>query len=225
MQEPLPVREEAHRVGEGQELADHGGERRPLYAHVQHEDEYGVEYGVGNDSEQGQSHRRPGVAGRPDDSVEAEIKVREDVAQQDDDHVVPREGDGVVAGSEEVEYGIQEAEGEGSEDDAYDEIERQDGGKDLLRLFIVLLPEEHGDEGHRSHAHEGAEGGGQVHQREGDRKAGDRVRAHVPDVADVDAVHHIVQRRRSHGDDARDCVHLQKFSYAQRAEFGRSRSA
>ena len=221
MKEVVLAREVSHRVGQGHGLADHRGQGGSLDAHVQPEDEDGVKDGVGGHREKGQAHGQPGISGGPYDTVESEIKVRDDVAQQDDHHVAPCEWQGVVARSEEIQYRIEEQEGDQCEEDAYYDIERQYVGKDLLRGIIVLLPQEDGDQRHSAHAHEGAEGGGEIHQGEGYGQSRNGVRSHVPDMADVDTVDHVVQRSRGLGDDARNRVHLQKFSDFLRPEFGR----
>ena len=150
--------------------------------------------------------------------------MRKYIAQQDDEHVAVRIRQGVVAGSEEAQDRVQETERHRREQDADDDVERQHIGEHLLCSAVVLLAQQHGDERHGAHADQRAHGRGQVHQGEGDGQAADGGRADARDMADVDAVDHVVQRSRRLGDDARDGVLAQEGTDLLGPEFNGSRS-
>jgi len=215
-------RQVSHGVAQGHGLAQHRGKRGTLYAHAQPEDEYRVEDGVGGYREQREVHSEPGIACGAYDAVEAKIQVRDDIAKEYDDHIAPGEGQGVLTGPEEIQDGVEEQQHEHREDDADDGIEREDVGEDLAGRAVILLAQQHGDECHGAHSHQRAQRCRKVHQRERHRQSGDGVRPHVLDVADVYAVDHVIQRSRSLGDDARDCVHLKKLAYPLCSQLGRS---
>ena len=179
-------------------------------------------YRVRNHREQGQPHGRLRMPGRTYQAVESEIQVRDHVSEQYDAHVLPGIEDGVVAGAEEIEYRIQERQGDHREHYSYDQVQRKHVREHLLGRIIVLLAEKHGYQGHAAHAHERAHRGRQVHQREGHGKSAYCVRAHPGNMADIDAVDHIIQRSSGLGYDARDRIHLQEFSDFFRSELCRS---
>lgn len=75
--------------------------------------------------------------------------------------------------------------------------------------FVVALAQAHRNQRRGAHAHQRTERRGEVHQREGQRKARDGQR---PDpVADEDAVDHVVERRGRHGDDRRHGILHERF--------------
>ena len=222
VEELLLVQEEPHRVAKGHELAQDGGERRSPDAHAQREDEDRVQDGVGDDREQGEAHGNLGIAGGPDDTVQAEVQVRDRIAQGDDDHVVPGVGQRVVAGAEKPKDRVHPEEGHDGEDDAGEDIQGDLVGEDLVCDRIVLLAQQDGNHRRGAYAHQSAERRGDVHQGEGDREAGDGERAHIGDMPDVDAVHHVIQRRGGHGDDAGNRVLPDKLTDGLGAQFDRN---
>ena len=95
----------------------------------------------------------------------------DDIAKQDDLHVLPGIGEGILACSEEEEYGIQEDEAQYGEDNSCDAVET-----DIIRQYlvggrIVLLPQQNRDQRGGSDSHKGAEGRTEVHKRECDSQA------------------------------------------------------
>ena len=220
----LLVPEEPEGVHKRKYLAYHRSERRSLDPHSQAEDEDGVKYRIGNHREEGEPHCRLWMTRRAYYAVESVQQVREGVAEDDDGHVVPGKRYGPLARTEEIQDGIQEGQRHNGEHDADYDVKRERVGQHLAGGFIVLLPQHDGNQRHCAHAHKGAEGDADVHQREGYGEARDGVRTHVGYVPDVDAVHHIVQRSRRLGDDARDGEFPQQSAYFFRAEFKRRRT-
>ena len=173
MEELLLVQEEPHRISEGHQLAQDGGDGRAPDAQSEPEDENGVQDGVGCHREQGEPHRDLGISGRPDDAVEPEIEMGDGIAQGDDGHIVPCEGEGGVAGAEKTQDRIHPDQGHDGEDDACQDVQGHFVGQDLVRDAVILLAQQDGDHRGGTDAHEGAESRGNVHQREGDGKTGD----------------------------------------------------
>ena len=143
-------------------------------------------------------------------------------APLDDAHVFPGVEYRPVAGSEEIQNRIQEGQSDNREQYSDYQVQREHIGQDLLGRVVVLLPEQHRYQGHSSHADQGSHGRGEVHQREGHRKSADRVRADPGNMADIDAVDHIIQRSSGLGYDTRDRIHLKEFSDLFRSELRRS---
>ena len=110
MEYPALVGKEEERIGKGKKLADHGRQRRSLDAHIQYKDENRVQDGIERHRKERQSHSNLGVSRDADQAVEAEIQVGEHIAQQDNDHIAPRERHGVLRRPEEPKYRAEEAE-------------------------------------------------------------------------------------------------------------------
>ena len=223
MEQVVLPREIAQGISHGESLAKYGRNGGPSDSELEHENEYRVEYGIGNHREKGEPHRQLGIAGGTYHAVQSEIQVGDYVAQEDYEHVVPGETYRIVAGSEEVEDPVQERKAQEDEEQAGYAVEGDYVGQHLVGTLVVLLAKEYGDQRGTSYPDQGAEGGSQVHQREAYREAGQCKRTDSRNVPDEHAVHHIIQRRRSHGYDARDCVLLKQLAYSFAAKFGGSR--
>ena len=137
----------------------------------------------------------------PQHGVQSQIHMGNDVAQQDDRHILAGIADRGLAGPEEIEDRIEEKQRHESERNADYEIEHQHIAQHPLSRFIVPLAQAHRDQRRSAHAHQRTERRGEVHQREGQREARNGQRPHS--VADEDAIDHVVERRGRHGDDRR----------------------
>ena len=206
VQETVRIQEIPERIAQRHALAQDGGQRRALDTHVQREDEEGVQDGIGGYCKQGEPHGQPRVAGRADNGVEAKIQVRDGIAQGNDGHVVTGKGKGGVRGSEKAEDGVHPQQHHGGEDDARYEVEADVVAEHLAGHLVVFLAQQDRNHGGGPHAHQRTERGGNVHQGEGDGEARNAQRPDIGNMADVHAVHHIIQRRRGHGNDAGDRV-------------------
>ena len=165
------------------------------------QDEDRVEDGVDDHRVDRGGHRLAGVSRSAQDGVQAQVEVRDDVAQQDDDHVFAGVADRGLAGPEEVEDRIEKQQRKEAESDADDAVEHHDVAQHPLGRFIVPLSEAHRHQGRGAHADQRTERCGEVHQREGQRQARDGQGSDA--MADEDTVDHVVKRRCRHGDDRR----------------------
>ena len=201
MQEFLFIHEIPQGQDHGQELAQDRGQGGSPDTQPEGKDKDGVDDGIGNNGEQRQSHGQPGIPGRTDHGVQAKVNMGDDVAQQDDDHVIPGKGKGILTGTEKGQDGVQEGQANDGKDHAQDGIQGHFIGQHLVGDGVVFLAQQDGNHGGGAHAHKGAHGRGQVHQREGDGQAGNGQRTYFGDMADVDAVHHVVQGGCRHRND------------------------
>ncbi len=206
VQETVRIQEIPKRIAQRHALAQDGGQRRALDAHVQRKDEDGVQNGIGGNCKQGEPHGQLGIAGRADNGVETKIQVRDGIAKGNDGHVVTGKGKGGVRGSEKAEDGVHPQQHHGGKDDARYEVEADVVAEHLAGHLVVFLAQQDRNHGGGSYAHQRTERGGNVHQGEGDGESCDAQRAYIGNMADVYAVHHIIQRRRGHGNDAGDRV-------------------
>ena len=111
------------------------------------------------------------MARHADDGVQAEIQVRNDIADEDRNHVVAGIGQRCVARAEEAQDRIEEDKGDGHEQEADQHVQNEDIAEHFLGHGVILLPEQHGNQGGAAYADKRAESGGQVHQREGQCEA------------------------------------------------------
>lgn len=89
----------------------------------------------------------------------------------------------------------------------------------MVGAFVIFLSQFDGDQRGGAHADQRAEGGGEVHQREGQCQAGDGECA--DSVTDENAVCHVVQRGGCHGDNGGNGVLRQQLADAFRAQYQR----
>ena len=127
---------------------------------------------------------------RTQHGVQSEVHVRDDVAREDDRHVVAGIARRGLAGTEKVEHGGEEHQHSDAEQHADDEVQHHHVAQHALRRLVVALPQAHRHQRRGAHAHQRTESGREVHQRKGQRQTRDGQRPHA--VADEDAVHHII---------------------------------
>ena len=201
MEEFLFVRKDAQLPHERNDLCQHRGDGRAADAPAEAEDEQRVEDRIDDHGVDRGVHRLAGMPRGAQHGVQAQIHVRDDVAQQDDGHVFAGIADRGLASPEEIEDRVEEQKRHETERYADYQIEHQHIAQHPLGRFVVALPQTHRDQRRGAHAHQRTERRGEVHQREGQRQARNGQR---PDpVADEDAVDHVVERRGRHGDDRR----------------------
>ena len=217
MEGSCPVAEVLHHHNHCNSLRDDRRPCRSCYAHIETEYEYRVQDGVEEHCEYSERHGLLRVSRRPHGRVESEIKVGDDVADQDDLHVFLCVWEGVLAGTEEVQNRVYESQCDNHEYQSDDYVQTDYVSENLVGSLVVLLSQEDGQHGRRSRSYQCAEGGGKVHQRECDRKTGNGQRAYA--LADEDAVHHIVQRCRCLRYDGRQGILLEQSAYLFCSEF------
>ena len=175
-------------------LAQHGGNGSTLYAHAQPKDEDGVQHNVDDRADNGGQHTDLGKALRSDEGVHAKHDQHADGAQNVDAAVSQSVGQGGVTGTKQPQQGGCG----GVKDDGQDDREEQRHGKavadDLFCLLLVALA--HGDGGAGRAAGADEHGKGVQEHQDGGKQAhaGQSRRADPRDVADVDAVHDVVQQ-------------------------------
>ena len=217
MECPCPVAEVLQHHNHRNSLRD---DRRPCRsgdAHIETEYEYRVQDGVEKHCEYGERHGLLRVSRRPHGRVESEIKVGDDVADQDDLHVFLGIGESVLAGTEEVQDRVNECQCDNHEYQSDDDVQADYISENLVGSLVVLLSQEDGQHGRCSRSDQCAEGCGKVHQRECDRKAGNGQRAYT--LTYEDAVHHVVQRCRCLCYDGRQGILLEQSAYLFCSEF------
>ena len=220
VQQLVLVREDAHLPRERRALAEDGGDSSTTDAQVQApgEDEDGVEDAVEHHRQDGGLHGLVGVAGAAQDGVEAEVEVREDVAEQNPQHVFAGIAQRVLRGAEEEQDGVEERQRHHRQHHAHKDVQHEGVAQNLLSTSVVLLPQT--DANHRggTHTYHCAEGCRNVHQRKRRRQSAQRHRADA--VADVRAVHNVVNGRGNHGHNGRNGVLCQQLAYFLSSQLG-----
>ena len=119
------------------------------------------------------------------------------VSKQNDHHELVGIGQSDVRSTEETEYGVEENQAYGHEQEAYYQVQRHGVAKQVVGCGIVFLPQLHGDARRRTYAYGCSERTAKVHEREGDAQTGYCLR---PDnLPDERAVDDVVERRCRHG--------------------------
>ena len=195
------VRKDVELPDERDNLRQHRGDGRAADTPPEAIDEQRVERRVDDHRIDGSVHRLARMPRSPQHGVQAQIHVRDDVPHEDDRHVVAGITDRRLARPEKVEDRIEQQQRYETECQANDEVQHHDVAQDVLRRLVVSLPEAHGHQRRSTHTHQRTESRGEVHQREGQRKARNGQRPYP--VADEDTVDHVVERRSRHGDDRR----------------------
>ena len=137
--------------------------------------------------------------------------MRHHVAGKNDGHEVAGIGKRHVARAEEAEHGIDEKHEHGSERYAERDVHDEHVAQDFLRRGVVALTEFHAHKRGGSHAHHGAERGGERHERTGQCQAHDGFGTYA--LPDEDAVHNVVDRRGRHGHDSGNGVLHEELAY------------
>ena len=132
-------------------------------------------------------------------------------------HIVAGVGDSGLAGAEEVEYGVEEDETQGTNSDTHQQVERNGIAQQVLGDTIVALSQFHGDRGRGSHTDGGTERSREVHegQRDGQSRYGERTYY----LSQEHAVGDIVERRGGHGNDSWQGKLPQQPPYWLRSQF------
>ena len=173
-------------------LRDDGGDGGTLDAQSETVDEQRVEGGVEQHREDSGKHCRAGMPGGAQDGIEAEVEMGEDVAIENPLHILAGIGEGLVGSPEEAEDGIEESQNEAHEQDAHEDVQRHAVAEIVLCFLAVLLTQAHTDHRGGADADHRAEGGAEVHQREGDGQTRDGHGAYA--LANEHAIDHVVQR-------------------------------
>ena len=175
------------------ELGDDSGDRRALDAHVQHEDEQGVQRDVQSGADDDGAHADPRKAHAVDEGVHAEADEHEDGAGDVDAEIFQSEGQRFRIPSHGSQKGPCEDEKDGCQQGAEDQQHRESRLQDALRPGVVALAARDGAQGIAACAAQVCECRDQGNEGKGDADAGQRRRADAGDVSDEDAVHNVVE--------------------------------
>ena len=93
------------------------------------------------------------MTGRTQYAVDAQIKMSECVACQDDEHILTRVAYGNIRSTEQSKYGIYENERKRTENHAYQNIQRYGVAKKHLCALMVFLSKLERYHGAGAHAH------------------------------------------------------------------------
>ena len=182
---------------------------------MQDKDKHRVQADVQNGADEHAEHGHQGLSLGADEGVESQGQLDENSTHQIDADVVHGVADGVFRGSKGVEDGLlKDAEARGE----HHRRNQQHGGgvaQNLLRALPV--PRTQADGGQRGAAlsGEGGKGGDEHDDGEGHPHSGEGDVAYLGDVADIDAVHNVIQ----HVDDLGRHSGYRQFQH-QRADGG-----
>ena len=198
--------QEGHHPGGAHRLRQNGGQGGAPDAHAQDKDKDGVQNDVQNGPDEHAEHGGGGPPLGADEGIEAQGQLDKDGAQQIDADILLGVADGGVGRTEGVQDGLlKDAESHG-QDHCRAQQHGEGVAQDALRLHPPLRPQLDGGQGGAPLPRKGGKGGDQGDDGEGDPHAGE---GHVPDlrdVADIDAVHNVIE----HVDDlSRDRGHRQ----------------
>ena len=94
-----------------------------LDTHVECKDEKWVENGIDDHRRDGCRHCHMGVSSASQGTVQTQVEVSDDIAQEDDEHIIVGILEGILRGTEEEQQGIDEDESQDTHKDTDDDIE------------------------------------------------------------------------------------------------------
>ena len=206
------IRKDMELPDERDDLCQYRGDGRAADAPPETVNEQRVERSVDHHRIDRSVHRLARVARSSQHGVQSQIHMRDDVAQEDNRHVVARIAYRRVAGSEEIEDRVEKQQRHQSERKTDYQIQHHHVAQNVLGRFIVALAQTHRHQRRGAHAHQRTERRGEVHQREGERQSRNGHRSDAQ--PDEDAVDHVVQRRGRHGDNGRYGILCQQLADA-----------
>ena len=190
----LLAQEEPDHPGSGDALADHRGHRRAPDAHMQSEDEDGVQDGIDHGADHGGQHTGPGEALGIDEAVHARSDHGEGGAKQIDPQILVRVVPGLLTGAEEEKDGPAEAVAQGEKHRGGPQEQGEHVAQESFSLFDISLAAGQGEEGSAAGAVEIGEGRDDHDHRESDPETCQGQVSHILQMADVDPVHDVVEQ-------------------------------
>lgn len=204
------IEEVRHNPDERDGLRNDGCRRRTPDAPSENENEHRRDDNVARHGNKRGKHRLLRVARGTHDIVETHHQVRDRRAEQDNLHEVAGIGQRSIAGAEEAQDVVKEKQRDASVEHGVDNTQHEHVAGNVLGSVLVFLSQTDGGNRRSTHADQRTESYQEVHQREGDGKAGNGHRAYT--VADKHTVNDIVERGDGHRNDGRKRVLHQKFS-------------
>ena len=141
--------------------------------------------------------------------------MRQDIAVQDDLHVLVRVLERVLAGAEGHQYGIKPYQSYGHHQCRQDDIHHDYIAQYAISPVVILLAQIDSQQRRSSYAHQTAKRSAYVHERFGYRQRAKSQRTAT--VTDIDRVHQVVQRSGRHGNDGWKGVFPKEFMYGRGA--------
>ena len=194
----------------GERLGQDGGQGSAPHSHAEQEDEDRVQHDVGHRADEHRQHAFLGEALGGDEGVHAQRYLHKEGAHRIDVHIDDRIVDGVGAGTEGQQKRPVAPKQNQRQHDRDDDLQGKAVAQDLLGLFFVALAHGDGGAGRAAVAHQGGEGGDDHDQRQADAHAGQGQGAVLGNVADVDAIHDVVQHIDQLGGHGGKCQPEQK---------------
>ena len=164
----------------------------PLTPHVEHKEEQRVQHNVERRAEQRGAHAHAREPLRVDEEIQARAHHGKGGAEQVIREVFARIRVGVVARAEEVQKRAHERIAQRHNPNGRTKQQPRARAEDLAGAFFVALPARNGKQRRTTHAKEVRKRRDQRDDRERDAHAGERQPVGIGQVADVDAVHHVI---------------------------------
>ena len=173
-------------------------------AHVEQEDEDGVEDDVHHRADDGGEHRLIGKALAGDELPQP--------CRQDGEHrtgdIVGQVGicigEGLLAGAEKHQHRLTQSDGRRRQDSGKPQQHDKAVGQNLFGSFVVVFPHADGHQRGAADADQKGKGGDEGHNRSADTRARQGNFSHILDVSDIhpvdDAVEHVDKLRQHRGD-------------------------
>ena len=173
---------------------------------MQGKNEDGVQQDIGHRADEHRPHADLGKALGGDEAVEAQGHLDENGADGVDAHVIHGVGNGVLTGAKGQQQILAPQEKHRRQHSGDAHLKGKAAAQDFFRRVMVLLPHVNGSPGRAAGGHQGRKGGNDQNQRQAHAHAG-KGQVPVPgNVADVNAVHDVVEHVHQLGD---DCGHRQ----------------
>ncbi len=186
--------------GAADKLRNDGGQGGAAHAEIERIDKDGGKNNVDDDGEKREIHRDDRIADDAQNIVQPQVHMREDIADEDDLHVLMRRPERIFAGAEKNEDRVEEDEPDDGKPDAHDEVEDDGIGEYSAGAFVSFFAQRDRAQDAGADADERPEGGREVHEGGGDADAGDAVGAQMRDEY---AGNNIIDGACGHGGDGR----------------------
>ena len=188
--------------GAGQEIAQAGGQRGAGGAHVQREDEQGIQRDVRHGSGDAAPHAQGGEALGPQLVVRDHGEDNEGCADGDPGEIGGGVDEGIVVRAQQAQDRRAEQQHHRHEDQPGREGGVHAEGGNPAGILILLFPQQAGHQRAAAQSPDIPHGDGQHENRGTDGYAGHQVR--IPGQGNEPGVHHVVDHAQQHGQDHRN---------------------
>ena len=175
-------------------LTHHRSQRGALDTHAQHEDKNRVQNDVDHRTDDRGQHADLGKALCGDEGVHAHDQQHKYAAQNVDPGVIQCVGQGRLAGTKEGQQLRRRGIEAGSQHHGEDQQHRKAVAHDLFRPVLILLAHGNGRAGRATGTGQHSKAVDQHQNRQKQSRAGQGVRTHFGNMADIDPVNNIVEQ-------------------------------